>query len=245
MSHAKSQPIIDNISQPDPLTCVSLTIVDQITEVLTQRVLLGSLQQGEPLRQDALAFEFSVSQASVREAFRKLEMRHLVESLPRKGVRVTRINAVGEQEIATMRAALEPLALLSIKGNVAPKHLAAVRYALQAGDEAHDIFASEAANRAFHIALAVPCSMPRLIATIADLNFASSRHVFASERAATWRARSNLDHGRIYDAFVARDYRMAAQLVAAHIHAGDRTAQERSNNRENLKSSTGDKFVSA
>lgn len=231
MSHENSQPIIDNLSRDNSIANISLTIVDQIAETLAQRILMGVLPQGEPLRQDALAFEFSVSQASVREALRKLETRNLAESLPRKGVRVTRINAVGEQEISAMRAALEPLALLSIKGDVAPKQLAALRDALQAGDKAQDIVASESANRAFHIALASPCGMPRLISTIADLNFASSRHVFASERMATWRARSNLDHGRIYDAVAARDYRMAAQLVASHINAGERIVPARLNSR--------------
>jgi len=224
MSHAILPSIIDNINSPRQATIAPLTIVDQIAEELTERILIGVVAQGTRLRQDAIAYEFSVSQAPVREAFRKLEMRRLVENIPRKGVRVTLVNADGEREIAAMRAVLEPLALLSIKGRLTPPQLADIRSALQAGDTAQDIYGSEAANRAFHTALAKPSAMPHLIASIADLNLSYSRHVFASQRAANWRARSNLDHGRIYEAVAMGQYEQAAQYLSAHIRAVDRVS---------------------
>ena len=123
-----------------------------------------------------------------------------------------------------MRSALEVLALRSIVGRVSPRQMEAIRNAVEAGDNAADIFGWETANRAFHVALAAPCGMPRLIATIADLNLAYSRHAFAAERPAEWRPRSNHGHRQIYEALATANYGLAANLLAAHIKTVDRVA---------------------
>lgn len=197
-------------------------LVSRITDALAGRILVGTFQSGERLRQDGLAYEFGVSQGTVREAFRKLEAMKLVEALPRRGVRVTSLDAAGEREIATMRAALEVLAVRSIPRAVSAAHLKSLREILKRGDAADNLADSEAANREFHIALARPCAMPRLIATIAELNLAYSRHVFASSREGTWKLRYNFDHWRIYEAYAAGDFEQAATLLARHVSAVDR-----------------------
>lgn len=202
-----------------------MTVADRIAEELSHRILTGALGPGTRLRQEVFAFEFGASHVPVREAFRRLETQRLVESLPRRGVRVVSLDARGEREIAGMRSALEVLALRSLSGRVSPRQLATIKAAVDDGDKAGDIFAWEAANRAFHVALAAPCDMPRLIATIAELNFAYSRHVFAAARPVEWRPRSNHGHRHIYEAFAAANYNLAANLLAAHIKTVDRVAQ--------------------
>lgn len=197
-------------------------LVSRIADTLAGRILAGTIASGERLRQDGLAFEFRVSQGTVREAFRKLEAMKLLEALPRRGVRVTPIDAAGEREIAAMRAALEVLAIRSIARPVPAAHLKTLRAILKRGDAAENLFDSEAANRDFHIALAQPCGMPRLVASIAELNLAYSRHVFANARPAPWKARYNFDHWRIHDAYAAADFDGAAALLAQHIQAVDR-----------------------
>lgn len=199
-----------------------MTVADRIAAALSQRILIGTLVPGTRLRQEVFAFEFGASHVPVREAFRQLETQRLVESVPRRGVRVAPLDAHSEREIAGMRLALEVLALRSISGRVSPRHLAAVKAAVDAGDEACDIHAWEAANRAFHTALAAPCAMPRLIAVIAELNFAYSRHVFAAAPPEAWRPRSNHGHRHIYEAFAAANTNLAANLLAAHIKTVDR-----------------------
>lgn len=202
-------------------------LVSRITDALAGRILIGTFQSGERLRQDSLAFEFGVSQGTVREAFRKLEAMKLVEALPRRGVRVTLLNAAGEREIATMRAALEALAVRSISRAVSAIHLKSLREILKRGDAADNLFDSEAANREFHIALAKPCAMPRLIGTIAELNLAYSRHVFASSREGIWKTRYNFDHWRIYESYAAGDFEQAASLLVRHVSAVDRVVRGR------------------
>lgn len=197
-------------------------LVGRITDALAARILVGAIGSGERLRQDGLAFEFGVSQGTIREAFRKLEAMKLVESLPRRGVRVTPVDAAGEREIAAMRGALETLAIRSIPGPVSAGHLKSLREILKRGDAAENLFDSEAANRDFHIALAQPCGMPRLVAAIAELNLAYSRHVFANAGQSPWKPRYNFDHWRILDAYAASDFNEAANLLSKHIQAVDR-----------------------
>ena len=170
-------------------------------------------------------YEFKVSQSTIREAFRKLEAMQLVESLPRRGVRVTRIDAAGEQGIATMRSALEVLALRSITRTVPPAHLTSLREILKRGDASDNLFDSEAANRDFYVMLARPCGMPRLIATIAELNLAYSRHVLASARSDSWKPSYNFGHWQIFDAYAAGEMEQTAGLLARHINSVDRVTK--------------------
>jgi len=208
---------------PTPTTQIdSEGLVSRIADALAARILAGEIPGGERLRQDGLAYEFGVSQGTVREAFRKLEAIKLVEALPRRGVRATLIDAAGELEIASMRGALEPLAVRSIARAPSAAHLKDLREILKRGDAAENLFDSESANRDFHIALARPCAMPRLIATITELNLAYSRHVFASAAGQEWKPRYNFDHWHIFEAYASGKLEEAAILLARHIKSVDR-----------------------
>jgi len=207
----------------------STTVADQIADVLSQRILIGDLPPGSRLRQESIAYEFGASHVPVREAFRRLEAQQLLVSEPRRGVRVTSLDRSGEREIVKMRAVLEVLALRSIVGKISSKHLTSIEGALEAGDRARDIFEWEAANRAFHFALAVPCGMPRLLASLTELHLASSRYVFAQDRSAQWQPRSNHDHRRIHEALVQGQTELAANLLHTHIGTMERVTERKQN----------------
>lgn len=64
------------------------TLSEQIAEHLGQRIIRGELAPGERLPEQDLSRELDVSTNSLREAFRLLEKRHLVEHQPRRGARV-------------------------------------------------------------------------------------------------------------------------------------------------------------
>lgn len=202
-------------------------LVERIAEALLGRILQGEYAPLARLRQDDLAREFAVSQGTMREAFRKLEALRLIESLPRRGVRVAALDAAAEREIAAMRGALEVLAVRSIPRPPGRDHLRALEAILRRADAAQNLFENEAANRDFHVGLARPCAMPRLIATIADLNLAYSCHVFASARGDPWKPRYNFDHWRIFEAYASADLEHAATLLARHINAVDRVRPAR------------------
>lgn len=69
------------------------TTAARIADAIAERIINGALQPDAALRQDHFAREFNSSHVPVREAFRQLEARHLVVSLPRRGVRVAPLDA--------------------------------------------------------------------------------------------------------------------------------------------------------
>ena len=193
------------------------TVAGQIARALAERIVAGTIAPGTRLRQDHVAAEFRASHVPVREAFRRLEVHGLVQSEPRRGVRVPPLDPAAVIEVTEMRAAMEGLALRHAFARVGPADLAAARAAIEAGEASADIQALEAANRRFHRALTAPCGMPRVMSTINDLHRASARILFATWRQLDWQPRSDEEHRACLDA-IARGHRGAAvKLLEAHI----------------------------
>ncbi|MHA7876077.1 GntR family transcriptional regulator [Roseivivax sp.] len=196
----------------------------RITRELAQRIVSGRLAAGARLRQDHIALEFSTSHVPVREAFRRLEAQGLVESEPRRGVRVAAFGAEEIREVAQMRASLEVLALRNAAPHLTPAILDEAEEATGAGDCAGDVYGWEAENRRFHRAILTPCGMPRLLRTIDDLHLASARILFA-RWSADWETPTDRDHRAILVALRAGNIDRAAALLAQHV--GKTEAQAR------------------
>ncbi|OSI68651.1 GntR family transcriptional regulator [Bradyrhizobium canariense] len=198
------------------------TIAERIADALGQRIISGALRPDAPLRQDQIAREFSSSHVPVREAFRQLEAKHLVITVPRRGVRVASLDTKCVKEIAEMRSALEVVALRNSASNLTPQGFGVIELALIDADNARTIEEFERANRAFHHALVAPCGMPRLLASLDGLQLANSRLVFAMARSGGWRPRSNQDHRLILQALRACNVDRACDLLARHIQTIER-----------------------
>lgn len=198
------------------------TTAGRIAQIIGERIISGALQPDAPLRQDHIAREFSSSHVPVREAFRRLEAQHLVVAVPRRGVRVAPLDTNSVKEIAEMRAALEVVALRNAAPKLTSPHLARIELALIEADNAETIQEFEATNRGFHHALVAPCAMPRLLASLDELQLANSRLVFAMARSAGWRPRSNQDHRLILQALRMRNVDQACSLLARHIQTIER-----------------------
>jgi DNA-binding GntR family transcriptional regulator len=202
----------------------NFTTAARIAQAIGERIIDGTLPPDAPLRQDHVAHEFNSSHVPVREAFRQLEAQHLAVSVPRRGVRVAPLDPKSVREIAEMRAVLEALALKHAALKLTPAHFAHIEQALIEADGATTVKDFEAANRGFHYALVAPCAMPRLLASLDNLQLANSRLVFATARGAGWRPRSNMDHRLIVDALRRQNVEQACQLLARHIQTIERLA---------------------
>ncbi|MDX1587964.1 MAG: GntR family transcriptional regulator [Oleiphilaceae bacterium] len=66
----------------------SLSLGERIADHLAQEIIMGRMAPRERLREAELASRLDVSTNSLREAFRLLQGRHLVEIQPRRGARV-------------------------------------------------------------------------------------------------------------------------------------------------------------
>ena len=67
------------------------TLSEQLADHLGQRIIRGELAPGERLPEQELSRELDVSTNSLREAFRLLEKRHLIEHQARRGARVREV----------------------------------------------------------------------------------------------------------------------------------------------------------
>jgi DNA-binding GntR family transcriptional regulator len=198
------------------------TVAARIADTIAERIIAGTMPPDVRLRQDHVAREFNSSHVPVREAFRQLEAQYLVISRPRRGVRVAPLDGTSIREISEMRAALEVVALRHAFLRLTPAHLAKIELALIEGEHAETLQELEAANRAFHQALVVPCAMPRLLASLDGLQRANSRLVFTMARNLGWQPRSNQDHRLILGALRARNIEQACSLLARHIQTIER-----------------------
>lgn len=191
-------------------------IAARISRELADRIVAGQIAAGSRLRQDHVAVEFGTSHVPVREAFRRLEAQGLVESEPRRGVRVCGVSLDEMREIAEMRAALEVLALRHAAPHLTRSILDEAEEATRAGDRAGDVQAWEEANRRFHRLILSPCAMPRLLRSIDDLQTASARFLFAGWRA-EWETPTDRDHRAILTALREGDLAAATAVLARHV----------------------------
>lgn len=194
----------------------------RINRELSARIVSGQIAAGERLRQDHIAEEFGTSHVPVREAFRRLESQGLVESEPRRGVRVAAFGIDEIREVALMRASLEVLALRNAAPHLTASILDEAEEATRAGDRAHDVYGWEAENRRFHRTILTPCRMPLLLRTIDDLHVVSARFLF-SAWSTEWETPTDRDHRAILAALRVGNIDLAASLLERHVTGPDPT----------------------
>ena len=64
---------------------VGVSLAEEITEVIRQRIINGGYAMGEKLVENRIATELKVSRTPVRDAFKQLAKEQLVEYIPNKG----------------------------------------------------------------------------------------------------------------------------------------------------------------
>lgn len=87
------------------------TLKENVTNILRQSIIDGTLASGEELNQAQIAERLGVSRGPVREALGQLEQEGLIRGVPYKGVVVTPLNPTYVRELYSLRAALETFAL--------------------------------------------------------------------------------------------------------------------------------------
>jgi DNA-binding GntR family transcriptional regulator len=87
------------------------TLSQYVYENLLEFILAGKITPGEHLVEQKLADQLEVSRISVREAIRELSNDGLVEIVPNSGAHVVEYSKRDIEEIYTLRAALESIAI--------------------------------------------------------------------------------------------------------------------------------------
>ena len=85
-------------------------LVEKLSEAMTEAILEGVFKEGDQLTELDLQKQFNISRTPIRESFRVLEKKGLVEVIPRKGTFVKRISPRDIEEHFPVRSVLEGLA---------------------------------------------------------------------------------------------------------------------------------------
>ncbi|MFJ2316820.1 GntR family transcriptional regulator [Glutamicibacter sp. NPDC087661] len=86
------------------------SMAERAYQVLRDRLIMMDIAPGDPINEAHLVNELGVGRTPLREALKRLEVDHLVQSYPRRGTFATRVDITELADITEVREALEPLA---------------------------------------------------------------------------------------------------------------------------------------
>lgn len=202
---------------PEAGTSLTASLAIQIRAAILQ----GTYAPGEKLRLDDLRQYYSVSLSPLREALTRLAAEGLIQITDQRGYRVAPVSVDNLLEVTTLRSQMEVMALKESirRGDESWEDaLAAAYYRLarleKDGERGPDW---EKAHRTFHLTLFSACGMPLLLRFCGTLHDLSDRYrrLFLTRHAPDGNVPA--EHKAIFDAAMARDETLAAQILAQHI----------------------------
>ncbi|MHB2267769.1 GntR family transcriptional regulator [Aliihoeflea sp. PC F10.4] len=203
------------------------TVVRLLAEQVRRDISTGILEPDAKLKIDELRQRYGGSAHSFREALTQLSSEGLVEASAQRGFRVASATRTDLEDIARLRAEIEPLGLgwsvkhgdLAWEGTVLAAFHTYTRLCQQAvSDRAGMAIEWDEAGRHLHAALVAACRSPRLIDFQARLYIQSRRFRYAG----LVEGRIDLndetrDLRAVVDAAIARDAVSAQNALSQHI----------------------------
>jgi len=199
---------------------------------LRERILSGALRPGDALREIPLANEIGASRTPVQHAIRRLQRDGLVVHSPGLGAFVKQHDARELEELATVRLALEKLAVELAARHATPGQIVELRGVCdEMHQHAHDarrvakpdalreLFdLSTAADEKFHRIVLAMSGNETLAKTVREMSLLSrliSRRFPLPTNRVRYFGRQYSQHYRIYQAIRARDGALAASRMEA------------------------------
>lgn len=97
---------MNKIEKPED---ASVSKVDEAYALIEEQIITLSLAPGQLLSENELAQKYNLGRTPVREALQRLAQHHLVEIMPRRGVRVSAIDVKTQIRLIEVRNVLEQL----------------------------------------------------------------------------------------------------------------------------------------
>ena len=136
-----------------------------VADSLREAVYSGRLRPGQRIGQIQVARELGVSQTTVREALTILEHDGLVEREANQGAVVRQLARTDVEEIVTLRATLEAMAVRLLIRQAKPEHLEALRENIRAMGSVRGAGAQAELDLDFHELLLRLAGHQRLLAS--------------------------------------------------------------------------------
>lgn len=212
-------------------------LVDEVVDVIRDRIYDGTYPPGAPIRQEQLAAELNVSRTPLREALRMLEREGLVKVAPGRGLRVVDADLPSLLAAYEAREMIDGLAARLVARQARGAHdceLAAILDEQRAALDPWRPAEYTAANVLFHQRIIELSENEYVIAQLPLVRMTSQ--VFTplklvdESRATTAVA----EHERIAGAIAAGDADGSEQLARAHIRATIESLERRVRNGEEL-----------
>jgi DNA-binding GntR family transcriptional regulator len=194
-----------------------------VADALREAIFRGVLQRGTPLRQDAIAKQFAVSQVTVREAFRLLGEEGVVDIVPRKGAVVSSLSPEDIEEIVELRITLETLLISRAIPRLTQEDYAAARAIVTQLDAALTLEDQLALNLNFHRRLYEKAERPRTLAVLDKLRLALEPYLRLLWSKSTYKANSQADHLELLALCEKKNVNDAIDVLKRHI---SKTADE-------------------
>jgi DNA-binding GntR family transcriptional regulator len=199
---------------------------DAVADILRNAILDGSLKPGQPLHENTLARQLSVSRSPVREALMRLERERLVVSRLNRPTIVRRPSPEEINQVYTIRSALEGIAARWAADKATPAFVSQLRQKAEDLHEAtvaaqgsepglvgqaidfHAAIAEGAGSQEIQQMLQCLCNQIRLVMTAGLASLTSRR---AEE--------IHAEHLAIIAAIAEQDGDQAERLATAHVRA--------------------------
>lgn len=201
------------------------SLAEGVFRTLRKAILDGDFEPGEWLRQEVLADELKVSQATVRDALNQLVGEGLADRIPYKGVHVATLSPDELENIYAMRAVLEGLAAKNAAEKISREALTEMRETIPdtiVNNNPESIPRAREANRRFHQIFIEASQRRFLIRTLNQildwidplmLYSQTKKTEIGLEIRRKWGERDRFQHTRLIEALEAGDGELARQVA--------------------------------
>ncbi len=197
-------------------------LVENVSRILSEAILEGTLKEGDRLIEADLKDQFGISRSPLREAFRVLEKKGLVEIVPRKGTFVKNISRRDIEEHFPVRSVLEGLAAREAYQRIAEEDLEEMSLAfanMKRAADNNDVKAYWEHHSLFHKVWINACANLLLVDLLTTLRMHTMWYRFSYKYYMEDFRKSLRIHKRILDLFKSKksDPREIEAVVRDHI----------------------------
>ena len=170
----------ETVAQPKSTAIPRQSLAAAVVERLREKILSGELQEGEQLRQEAIAAEFDTSRIPVREALSHLAGEGLVKIIGNRGAVVAALSPDEIMQLFETRAVLEKYMLAQAIPNITDEDLRQAEDILVRYEKSleHDSEVKSWGrwNWSFHSALYAPANRSVMLSFLNTLNMQCDRY---------------------------------------------------------------------
>lgn len=195
---------------------VARTIREQVADRIRADVLSGRLAEGTSLREQALAKQYSVSRAPIRDALLQLTQEGLLVAKPNCGVRVAAVKEETQLLLVELRRQIERVALQNAFPRIGDETIARLQETvdrLRSACESDDLPAIVEQDMALHRTIIETSGNPDLLAIwlpiVSRMMLHYGRHANLME--------SHREHAAVVDAIRSGDEASAIAALMANI----------------------------